>query len=360
VFIHGRQSRELPGRRPHGDLEELVAQGFLRKAGTQTGNVLYTVTPSAHAERDKYASRAQPAAPKQRPTTPAPEFATAQSLLDRLSELADAARSALDALLDVSTIEESFSAETPIIGLNPWRWGALEASKRPLLGDAQERLPEWVTSARRVFVTSGPEYVGSFDDATGTLRSAIDRSPGGDGPSAGDLDGARRYIHEALDHQLALLDELPAAHRPAATLLVPDTNALIADPDLERWVTPEPSTIVVPAQVVIELDGKKQDPKIGKRATSLINRFKEYARRGDTRRGVRLAGERFFREIALHPDMSELPGLDPTHGDDRILATALQLAHRELTSVVTVVTRDRNAQNKARQLELPTVDVADV
>jgi predicted ribonuclease YlaK len=58
--------------------------------------------------------------------------------------------------------------------------------------------------------------------------------------------------------------------------------------------------------------------------------------------------------------MSELAGLDPSHGDDRILATALELAHRELPSTVIVITRDRNAANKARQLELPAVDVADV
>ena len=360
MFIHGRQRRELPGRRPQADLDELSAQGFLRKVGTETGNVFYTVTPAAHAERDKLAARSQPAIAKQRPTEPAPEFATAQSLLTRLNDLADAARTALDALLDVSTVEERFERGSGVIVPYPWRWGALEPSERPLLGEAQERVQEWLTSARRVFVTSGPEHVRDFDDAASTLRTAVDRSSGGHGPSAGDLEGARRYVHQALDHQLALLDELPAAHRPALTMVVPDTNALIADPDLERWVIPEPATIVVPAQVVSELDCKKQDPRIGQKASSLINRFKEYGRRGDTRRGVRLAGDRFFRELALHPDMTELPGLDPMHADDRILASALMLAQQELTSAVVAITRDRNVFNKARQLELPAVDVADV
>ena len=40
----------------------------------------------------------------------------------------------------------------------------------------------------------------------------------------------------SLDAQMALLDELPAAHLSPSTPLVPDTNALIADPDLEHWV----------------------------------------------------------------------------------------------------------------------------
>jgi hypothetical protein len=360
VFIHGRQMRELAGRRPHSDLEELRAQGFLRKVGTETGNVLYAVTAAAHAERDKYAARAQPAPAKQRPAEPAPEFAAAQTRLARLHHLADAARLALDALLDASTVERRFEPGSGVVTPYPWRWGVFERSERPLLGEAQERVQEWLISARRVFVTSGPEHVRDFDDAAATFAEALDRSSGGYGLSAGDLEGARRSVQQALDRQLALIDELPAAHRPALTMLVPDTNALIADPELERWVIPEPATIVVPAQVVSELDGKNQDPKIGKKASRLINRFKEYGRRGDTRRGVRLAGDRFFRELALDPDMTELPGLDPMHADDRILASALMLAQRELTSVVVVVTRDRNAFNKARQLELPAVDVADV
>jgi hypothetical protein len=44
------------GRRPHADIHELRAQGYLRKVGSETGNVFYTVTPAAHAERDVRAS----------------------------------------------------------------------------------------------------------------------------------------------------------------------------------------------------------------------------------------------------------------------------------------------------------------
>lgn len=145
-----------------------------------------------------------------------------------------------------------------------------------------------------------------------------------------------------------------------ATLIVPDANALIDDSDLEHWVIPQPATIVVPAQVVAELDGKKNDRTIGDQARSLIKRFKEYGKRGDPRRGVKLAAQRGFREIAFQPDMSSLPMLDPAHGDDRIVATALELAYRELTSIVIVVTRDRNLFNKARQLQLTAVQVEDV
>ncbi len=49
--------RELDGRRPHADISELEAKGFLRKARSGKGNDYYVVTAEAHAERDKIAER---------------------------------------------------------------------------------------------------------------------------------------------------------------------------------------------------------------------------------------------------------------------------------------------------------------
>jgi hypothetical protein len=74
VFLHGRQTREL-GRRPHADIDELGAQGYLRKIRTDTGNAYYAVTPTAHAERERIGSRQLQGeqAAKRRPMTPAPE-----------------------------------------------------------------------------------------------------------------------------------------------------------------------------------------------------------------------------------------------------------------------------------------------
>jgi len=57
VFVQGRQTRELDGRRPHADISELAAKGFLRRARSATGNDYYVVTAEAHAERDKFAER---------------------------------------------------------------------------------------------------------------------------------------------------------------------------------------------------------------------------------------------------------------------------------------------------------------
>src|SRR6185295_6197611 len=57
VFLHGRQTHELDGRRPHADIFELEAKGLLRKPRSERGNDYSVVTAEAHAERDNIAER---------------------------------------------------------------------------------------------------------------------------------------------------------------------------------------------------------------------------------------------------------------------------------------------------------------
>lgn len=361
VFLHGRQKRELGGRRPHADIEELRAQGYLRRVRRETGNEFLAVTPAAHAERDRIARAAgSPSTSKQRPAGPPPEFESAVPLLDRLDQRAHVSRTSVDALLDVSMVVDRFEEGSGVVTGDPWKWAPIDPAGRVLLGDAREQLEAWLALSGRVLMNSAPEHLDEFEERAQLLRTVVIRSTSSDGPPAGDVPTVRGYVHASFDRQLELIRELPNAHRPSATLVVPDTNALIADPDIERWVIPEPATIVVPAQVVAELDAKKNDPKIGAKATGLIKRFKEYGRRGNTLTGVKLQKGRDFRELALQPSMSGLPMLDRNHADDRILAAAIELSEREIASRVVVVTRDRNMFNKARLLELAAADVADM
>ena len=160
-----------------------------------------------------------------------------------------------------------------------------------------------------------------------------------------------------------LLGQLPGAHEPERLVVVPDTNALLADAEIEHWAVGDDECVfVVVSQVQAELDAmKRSDRKVGEKASSLIRRFKEYARRGDTLVGVRLSGKRRFQEVAVSPDMSTAPSwLDPGEPDDKILAAALLLSAKQPNARVVLVTRDRGLQNKARAAELPAVDVDDL
>jgi predicted ribonuclease YlaK len=145
--------------------------------------------------------------------------------------------------------------------------------------------------------------------------------------------------------------------------VIPDTNALLADAEIEHWTVGDDDCVfVVVSQVQAELDAmKRSDRKVAEKASSLIRRFKEYSRRGDTLVGVPLSGRRRFQEMAVSPDMSMAPSwLDPSEPDDKILAAALLLSAKRPNARVLLVTRDRGLQNKARAAELPAVDVDDL
>jgi hypothetical protein len=167
---------------------------------------------------------------------------------------------------------------------------------------------------------------------------------------------------EALDQQIGLL----AAFAPSATdasVFVPDTNALLFNPDLEKWsFEGYPSLLLVLLPVVLsEIDKLKiehRNEDVRKKAEGLINRIKEYRRRGSLCDGVPLkTGVSQIMSVATEPDFSTtLPWLDSNNADDRLLASFLEVVRRFPHSPVTLVTRDINLQNKAEFARLPFVE----
>jgi hypothetical protein len=372
-WLYGKTKKTFSGRRPFSQFDELRTAGMLRRLRTdkQTGTY-YAFTPQAFAYRDRLiqqrSGEARTTADRRRPDNPPPEFSGAESRLEILRKLEAKARQDLDSLIDVSsltkTVENDPNSGVVFIPLHPWRWLPLEAASRPVLGRAKRSLEVWLEAGNLTLATAGPEHLEQFNEASETLRRYIDRSEKASGPPSGDIDSARARAHELLHEQLQILDALPAAHEAGQTLVVPDTNALLTDPAIEDWqLGTEACTVVIVPQVQSELDEKKVggNDQIKTRAASLIRRFREYGRRGDTFEGVPLAESRFLREIPVQAGNESAPNwLDVTHRDDRILVSALSLAAQHLTARLVVVTRDRNMQNKARMLQLPAVDVADL
>jgi predicted ribonuclease YlaK len=112
-------------------------------------------------------------------------------------------------------------------------------------------------------------------------------------------------------------------------------------------------------QVLRELDGIKMRPHdLGKKADGVIRRIKEYARRGDSFVGVPINASLTMGEVASDPDMTgTLSWLQAGHGDDELLASVLDLRCLDLKTVVSLATRDRNLQNKARLARVAYLDV---
>ncbi len=363
-WLRGPKPKQFVGRKPSSQFDELHKAGFLEKLRGDSSGTYFRFTPAIFDRRDKIRQQASQhqGRSKDRPSEPPPELLETTSRLQTLQQLADQARDTLDALLDVSAIHivENVAYAPP----HPWRWADLTQNDLSLLAEAKKSVGDWLDAMRLTLTVTAPELLPEFDDHDKTLRRYVFRRSSGPGPPADNLQSARQLAHCALDAQRKLLKKLPAAHEPSQTLIVPDTNALLKDPEIEEWTTGnEPASIIIVPQVQAELDDKKTtgNKSIQPKAESLIRRFKGYSTRGNTFDGVPLKGPLSFKEVPIDPDMQNAPDwLDPDHRDDRILASALELANTHLTSRVVLITRDRNFQNKARMARLPAVDVEDL
>lgn len=176
------------------------------------------------------------------------------------------------------------------------------------------------------------------------------------------MDQVREYVEAELIEYRRVVGLLPAAHGAGERLLIADTSALLDRPDLQNWkLDNDPWILVLLPQVHSELDDRKRDARTREAAEKVINQIEEFDRRGDTFRGVPLAGNIKVREIPVSPDMSQtLPWLRSDVADDAFIAGALELVWQDLTSRIAVTASDRNLRNKARLAGLGVIHPNDL
>lgn len=284
---------------------------------------------------------------------------------ETLHSLAGEVEVAFGALLDRCGIHYN-DINTPgsgavFIGWNPHRWDPLKPAEQRLVGRATQAKQRFDELGAAAINAVASERHDDFQNAGEVLRRVAQQDDSSRGAPASTVDGVRQRLRKALDEQLTILASLPSAHGEGGQLLVPDTNALLYKPDLERWEPPagEWTAVLVP-QVVRELDQLKLRPAVSQKAEGVVRRLKEYGRRGDTLVGVRIASRLRLRELAVDADMARAPSwLQRGHADDELLASVLELQWDDLKARVVLATRDRNLQNKARFARVPYLDVED-
>ncbi len=136
-------------------------------------------------------------------------------------------------------------------------------------------------------------------------------------------------------------------------LLVPDTNALYAAPALEEWQFEECTrfALVLVLPVLNEIGDHKdhhKNPDVREKARRLVRQVREYQRRGRLVVGVVLRGGRSRVLTWPHePDLARsLPWLSADRADDRIRASAIDVARTRARSPVAIATRDLHFQTR--------------
>lgn len=245
------------------------------------------------------------------------------------------------------------------IGFPEYNWaasqGQLERDRMALLA----RVRAWEVRFRLLFPTRMPEVTARLDEALGLLERWLVR-PGRDHSVPATTDAAGQM----LSAQVTVLRQLPELlpDDEWAVRLVPDTNALIDNPDLAAYVGaigPRYIAHVMPV-VMRELDELKRSGRtepLREAARAADRRLKGLRDNGDVQVGVRVAGAVHARFEHADPRSDGLPNwLDLTVPDDRLIGAVMLLQSQHPRSAVYVATSDLNLQTKLAAVGVPFVE----
>jgi len=168
-------------------------------------------------------------------------------------------------------------------------------------------------------------------------------------------------VLEYIDKQMEVVDSLYDP-KEGSLIMVPDTNALLSNPDIENWKFKDVTKfnlLLVPT-VSSELDRLKvfhNNKNIREKCKKIIRKLNEYRRRGTLTEGVPVIKNKIWvRAIAVEPDFNNtLSWLDIQNNDDRILASFIEIMRFHPKSIIILVTNDLNLQNKAEFARIPCV-----
>ena len=219
----------------------------------------------------------------------------------------------------------------------------LERDRMALLG----RVREWTVRFRLLFPVTTPDAEKRHGKALGLLDGWLLRE-GNDHSVPGSVGTACAVLREQVDVLRGARALLP--DDDWAVRLVPDTNALIDEPDLAAYtgrLGPAYMAHVMPV-VLRELDDLKRPGRseaLRDAARKADRRLKGLRDNGDVRAGARVARDVFAVFEHADPAPDGLPRwLDLTVPADRLVAAALLLQSRHPRSAVYVATGDLNLQ----------------
>jgi len=168
-------------------------------------------------------------------------------------------------------------------------------------------------------------------------------------------------LSEYIDKQMEVVDSLYDP-KEGSLIMVPDTNALLSNPDIENWKfegVRKYNLLLVPT-VSSELDKLKvnhNNVNIREKCKKIIRKLNEYRRRGTLTEGVPVIKDKIWiKAMAIEPDFNNtLSWLDIQNNDDRILASFIEIMRFHPKSIIILITNDLNLQNKAEFARIPWV-----
>lgn len=263
-------------------------------------------------------------------------------------------------LIDYSRIKRWNHPDSGVIHFGgDYSWFPLKEEGLQIQSKVLEDYRRFFAIVRSLLREQPKKALNTLDESDKLLNQVIEQH---DVTHMGNTEEAFLRAGQSLNAILTLLNGLYDSSSGSA-VYVPDTNALLYNPNIENWrfVDTPQFTLVLTPTVLSELDQLKVNHRVEdvrKKADGLINRIKEYRRRGRLTDGVTIVRNTIdVIALAVEPEVSNtLPWLDKDNNDDRILAATIEIMRMRPRSAVVLVTRDINMQNKAEFARMPFIE----
>jgi hypothetical protein len=132
-------------------------------------------------------------------------------------------------------------------------------------------------------------------------------------------------------------------------LIIPDMDALIANPEIEKWKFDgiEKFNLILLATVVDGLDGvTTKRNAVKNKGENNIKKIKEYIKSDNIKKRVMLNGQNTISYMEIQKLEKTLPWLDLNDNRDRIIAAYFEVVKANSHSQVVIVTNDGKLQEK--------------
>jgi predicted ribonuclease YlaK len=267
-----------------------------------------------------------------------------QSLIKRFKEFEDRAVS----LLEKSSIGPSVNINSSVFLLGAhYPWSGLSQATKLMQTDIYNEYRHLIDIGKTVLAKSLPENKKRYEQECRTILEMIEQT---NLTWYKTIQEAMKALKESVNIQIEAMNSVHG-RLGVGSLLIPDTNVFIKNPNIHEYRIIERCNIVILPSVLSELDKLKiehSNANVRKKANIAIRNIKEYRRRGSLFGGVKITDNIAAFSIAAEPKFEGKPGwLDPNNQDDRFLASCFEVASNYPDSEIAIMTSDINMQNKA-------------
>lgn len=175
------------------------------------------------------------------------------------------------------------------------------------------------------------------------------------------LNTNRKYFLESVNLLREIIDLLQSEVK---LIIVPDTNALLIEPDPIKYkeiIKEKSFTFILLPIIISELDKLKinhEKDQLKEKAKKLIKRIKGWRSQGNITEGVTLDKTISLKAEVIEPNFKKMPSfLNIDNNDDNIIMYILDIQRRFPSAIVILVSKDINMQNKAEHVMIECIDI---